>query len=56
MLYVDLFCASLCPKVIASLPYAVVAYERLQWNALLSDSWGNLQLLSSVFPPCHLTL
>ena len=40
MLYLDLFCASvskMCPKVIASLLYAILAYKKFPRNALLLD-------------------
>ena len=48
MLYLDLFCAfvsKMCPKVISSLLYSILAYESSPRNALLSDSGGNLYLL-----------
>ena len=32
----------MCPKVTASLIYAIVAYESFHKNALLLDSGGNL--------------
>ena len=40
MLCLDLFCASvskMCPKVIASALYTILAYERFPRNSLLSD-------------------
>lgn len=48
VLYHDLFWASvgkLCPKVIASLLYTILAYERLHRNALLLNNGGNPYLL-----------
>ena len=45
MLYLDLFCVSIskmCPKVIASSLYTILAYKRFPGDALLSDSGGNL--------------
>ena len=47
MPYLHLFCvfiSKMCPKVIASLFYAILAYKSLHRNALLSDSWRNLYL------------
>ena len=44
VIYLDLFCKSIskiCPKN-CSLHYAILAYERLQRNALPLDSGGNL--------------
>ena len=44
VIYLDLFCTSIskiCPKN-CSLHYAILAYERLQRNALPLDSGGNL--------------
>lgn len=43
VLYLNLFCASVTkmyPKMIASLLYTILAYERFPRNALLSDSSG----------------
>ena len=45
MLYLSLFCVSvskMCPKVTASLFYAISAYKKFHKNALLSGSRGKL--------------
>ena len=45
MLYLDLFCvfvSNMCLEVTASLPYAILVYERFYTNTLLLDKEGNL--------------
>jgi len=45
MLYLDLFCvfvSNICLEVIASLPYAILVYERFCTSTLLLDKEANL--------------
>lgn len=50
MPYLGLFCASVskvCPRVIVSLLYTMLAHQRLHEDALFSDSRGNLYFMVS---------